>query len=50
VLARRIFPDGSGFRRTVEGRRMRLCGYVGEALSRHGFTKAGWNVYRKHAG
>ncbi len=47
VQARWIFPDGSGYRRTLEGRRMRLCGYIGAALARHGWTKVGWNVFSK---
>src|SRR5688500_9723198 len=40
VDASSIFPTGSGFKRTVEGRRMRLCNYLAESLSIHGWKQA----------
>lgn len=49
VLASSIFPADSGFKRTVEGRRQRLCGYIGDVLSDHGWEKLGWNRFRKTA-
>lgn len=45
VLARKIYPEGSGYKRTVEGRRQRLCQYIGSALAGHGWVKLGWNVF-----
>lgn len=48
-MARRIFPVGTGFERTVEGRRMRLCRYVSVARSRLGWAKLGWNVFKDHS-
>lgn len=42
-----LFPTGSGFKRTVEGRRKRLCGYIEELLTDHGWRKIRWNRFRK---
>ena len=47
VNASAIFRTGSGFKRTVEGRRMRLCNYIGDILSEHGWQKVGWDKFRK---
>jgi len=47
VNASAIFRTGSGFKRTVEGRRMRLCNYVADILTEHGWQKVGWNKFRK---
>jgi len=43
VDASLLFPTGSGFKRTVEGRRMRLCDYIAAILAEHGWRKVGWN-------
>ena len=47
VNASALFPTGSGFKRTVEGRRMRLCKYIGEILADHGWQKVGWDRFSK---
>ena len=47
VLASSIFPSDSGYKRTVEGRRQRLCGYIGDILAEHGWEKLGWNRFKK---
>jgi len=47
VLAYKVFPTGTGFKRTVEGRRIRLCGYIVDVLADHGWEKIGWNRYRR---
>ena len=46
VQARKIDPDGSGFNRTVEGRRRRLCQFIEKALAQHGWVKTGWNMFK----
>lgn len=38
LIAARVFPDGSGFKQTLAGRRMRLCGEVEKLLSAAGWT------------
>lgn len=43
----RIFPTNSGYKRTVEGRRQRLCGYIWETLAQHDWQKLGWNRFRE---
>jgi hypothetical protein len=48
IKASEIFPDGSGFMRTVQGRRMRLCNHIAEILADHGRQKVGWNKFTKH--
>ena len=45
VLARRIYPEGSGYKRTVQGQRRRLCQYIENALVECGWGKLGWNVF-----
>ena len=40
VLVSRIFPDGSGFKRTVSGRRKRLLEEVAERLVEHRWVEA----------
>jgi hypothetical protein len=45
VLARKIYPEGSGYKRTVEGRRRRLCQYIETSLLGYGWAKQGWNVF-----
>ena len=47
VLASSIFPTNSGFKRTVEGRRRSLCGYIGDVLADHGWEKLRWNRFKK---
>jgi hypothetical protein len=47
VNASMLFPTGSGYKRTVEGRRMRLCKYIEVILSDHGWRKVRWNKFRK---
>ena len=47
VNASAIFRAGSGFKRTVEGRRMRLCKYIEEILTDNGWQKVGWDRFRK---
>ncbi len=42
-----LFPTGSGFKRTVEGRRMRLCKYIEVILTDNGWQKVQWNRFRK---
>lgn len=49
VNASAVFRTGSGFKRTVEGRRMRLCNYIADILADHGWQKVGWNKFRKDA-
>lgn len=49
ILGRVIYPDGSGYKRTVEGRRKRLCGYVGDLLGDHGWIRVAWNRFRPPA-
>ena len=48
VLANDIYPKGSGYKATVEGRRKRLCKYVDETLAEHGWEKIRWNRFRRH--
>lgn len=45
LRASSMFPTGSGFKMTVEGRRKTLCRYVEEILKDHGWAKQGWNVF-----
>ncbi len=45
VAARALYPDGSGYRRTVESRRTRLCQHVEAALAGPGWVKRGRNVF-----
>lgn len=47
VNASTVFRTGSGFKRTVEGRRMRLCKYIADIVADHGWQKVGWNKFRK---
>ena len=47
VNASAVFRTGSGYKRTVEGRRMRLCKYIADILSEHGWQKVGWNKFSK---
>ncbi|HJN09525.1 MAG TPA: hypothetical protein QF564_12605 [Pirellulaceae bacterium] len=47
VVASLLFPTGSGFKRTVEGRRMRLCKYIEAILADHGWQKVRWNRFSK---
>lgn len=47
VNASSMFPTGSGFKRTVEGRRMSLCKYIADIVTDHGWQKVGWNKFRK---
>ena len=47
VDASRLFPTGSGFKRTVEGRRIRLCKYIEDILTDHGWRKARWNRFQQ---
>ena len=50
IRASSIFPSGSGFKRTVEGRRKALCQYIDEILAERGWVKQGWNVFAKKQG
>lgn len=43
-----LFPTGSGYKRTVEGRRNRLCDSIAEILADHGWKKVGGNKFRRH--
>ena len=45
VLASAIFPMGSGFRRTVEGRRKQLVQYVEQRLVENGWMSKGGNRF-----
>ena len=47
VCASALFPSGSGFNRTVEGRRQRLCNCLTGILVPHGWKKSGWNRFSK---
>lgn len=47
VLASDIFPKGSGFNRTVESRRQGLCKHVANMIEEYGWSKVGWNRFRK---
>jgi len=42
-----IFPKKSGFNRTVESRRQRVCEHIAKRLAEHGWEKVGWNRFRK---
>jgi hypothetical protein len=46
VNASSMFSTGSGYNRTVEGRRMSLCKYIEAILAEHGWRKVGWNKFR----
>lgn len=46
VLGSKIFPTGSGFQRTVSGRRKRLNEHVAEQLSKHGWVETAGNVFQ----
>jgi len=46
VLVTKIFPTGSGFQRTVSGRRKRLLQYVAETLSKAGWKETTTNVFK----
>jgi hypothetical protein len=47
VLVSEVFPAGSGYKLTVEGRRKRLCDYIGDTLVRQGWRKIGWNRFTR---
>ena len=47
IKTSKLFPNGSGYKRTVEGLRKRLCEYIGEILAEHGWQKIGGNKFRK---
>ena len=47
VNASAIFRTGSGFKRTVEDRRTRLCNHIEEILADHGWRKVGRNRFKK---
>lgn len=49
VLVGDIFPTGSGFKRTIENRRKRLCDQIGDILVGQGWKEIGWNRFRKEA-
>lgn len=40
-----IFPSGSGYKRTVEGRRKTLCGYIENRLAGNGWQRQGRNQF-----
>jgi hypothetical protein len=46
VTLSRIFPNGSGYKQTVEGRRRRLREALAEQLTSHGWTYQGRNVFQ----
>jgi len=46
ILVTKIFPTGSGFQRTVSGRRKRLLQYVAETLSKAGWVETGNNLFK----
>jgi hypothetical protein len=50
VVLSRIFPDGSAYKQTVEGRRKRLRDALGAKLECQGWMHQGWNVFRQEAG
>lgn len=50
VVLSRIFPDGSAYKQTVEGRRRRLREALKEELGGHGWCCYGRNVFRQEAG
>ena len=45
VVASRIFPDRSGFKRTLLGRRKKLLEYLHEKLRVHGWRRSGANGF-----
>jgi hypothetical protein len=47
VQASSIFPTGSGFTRTVEGRRETLARYIEETLTAHCWVMKGRNVFTR---
>lgn len=47
VSAPDIFPAGSGYKRTIESRRQRLCEHIAKMLKDHGWQKIGWNRFKK---
>lgn len=46
VRASRVFPDGSGYKRTVEGRRKRLLECVRDRLVERGWIAVAGNAFR----
>lgn len=46
VNASMLFPTGSGYKRTVEGRRVRLCKYIEAILTDDGWRKVRRNRFR----
>jgi hypothetical protein len=50
VLVSKLFPPGSGFQRTVSGRRKRLIRYVAETLAPAGWVETVTNVFKPPAG
>lgn len=46
ILVTKIFPTGSGFQRTVSGRRRRLGQYIAEAISEFGWTETTTHVFK----
>lgn len=50
VWAQTLFPKGSGYNRTVESRRQRLCAHIEKMLREHGWKKVGWNKFRLISG
>jgi len=49
ILVSKIFPTGSGFKRTVGGRRKRLLQYVGAKLAENGWLEVGTGQFRRSA-
>jgi len=49
VLVSKIFPTGSGFQRTVSGRRKHLIQYVSKRLSQEGWEETVSNVFKPSA-
>ncbi len=50
VLASRLFPDGSGFKMTIEGRRTNLSKRIEEALKPLGWLKVSRTEFRRQEG
>jgi len=47
LLTTKLFPDGSGYRRTVEGQRKRFRSYVAEALIAEGWRRLGNDLFER---
>ncbi len=47
LMTTKLFPEGSSYRRTVEGQRKRFRSYVAEALIAEGWKRSGNDLFER---